>query len=255
MRVGAHTSRCLRRGGADLGKWCAGLVEQFVGSIAFQPLLEQLEMGGVFRKARQGHLVRTPEAFGLQSVDLLRTGPALGASQHDHWPFRSRHQRYGTMARCVLDRSDAIQRVVEHGRHQLMHNGRIVSLNEQRFIAIANEQRAQFVFGNAGQDGRIGDLVAVQMQDRQHSAVARRVEKLVRVPRGGKRPGFGFAVTDDAGDDKVRIVESGAIGMGKRVTQLAALVNRAGHIGRDMARNPTRKGELPEQLAHALLVQ
>ena len=74
------------------------------------------------------------------------------------------------------------------------------------------------------------------------------------MPGGGQRPGLGFAIADDAGDDQVGIVEGGAIGMRQRIAEFATLMDGAGHVGCGMARNSARKRELPEQLAHALLV-
>jgi len=59
----------------------------------------------------------------------------------------------------------------------------------------------EVAFGDAGQDGGIGDLVAVEVEDGQDSAVGFGIEKFVGVPRGGQRPGFGFAVADDASND------------------------------------------------------
>ena len=209
MRVGAHAPRALRRRGEDRLDRSAVGVKQLFGPVAFQPVLQQLEMRRVFRKARKRNLVRAPEPFGLQPVDLFGSGPALRAAQDDHRPFWSRRRcMRDPAARRMLDRADAIDRIVEHDCHPLMHQRRIVALDEQWLIAIADEKRAQFVVGNAGQDRRIGDLVAVEMQDRQNRAIARRVEELVGMPGSGKRPGFGLPVADDAGDDKVRIVES-----------------------------------------------
>ena len=78
------------------------------------------------------------------------------------------------------------------------------------------------------------------MQDRQHGAVAHRVEELVRVPAGGERAGFRFAIAHDAGDEQVGIVERRAEGVGQRVAQLAAFVDRAGRLRRDVARECRR---------------
>ncbi|HEV7137710.1 MAG TPA: hypothetical protein VGN43_13820, partial [Steroidobacteraceae bacterium] len=64
------------------------------------------------------------------------------------------------------------------------------------------------------------------MQDRQHRAVAGRIEELVRVPAGGERPGLGLAVADHAGDQQIRVVEGSAEGVRQRIPELAALVNR-----------------------------
>ncbi len=100
---------------------------------------------------------------------------------------------------------------------------------------------------DAGQDGRVVDLVAVEMQDRQHGPVVDRVEKLVGLPRGRQGAGFRFAVADDAGDDQAGVVEGGPEGMAERVPQLAALVNRPRRRRRNMAGNPAGERELCEQ--------
>ena len=60
---------------------------------------------------------------------------------------------------------------------------------------------------DARQDGRIADLVAIEVQDRQHGSVGDWVEKLVGLPRGGQGPCFRFTVADDAGDNQTGIVE------------------------------------------------
>src|SRR4028118_1524234 len=78
--------------------------------------------------------------------------------------------------------------------------------------------------GAARQRRGVGDLVAVELQDRDDGAVPRRVDQLVDVPAGGERAGLGLAVADDAEDGEVGVVESGAIGVQQRVAELAALV-------------------------------
>src|SRR5580693_7440652 len=94
------------------------------------------------------------------------------------------------------------------------------------------------------QHGRIGDFIAVEVEDRQHGAVAHRIQKLVGMPARRKRPRLRFAVTDDRGYDEVRIVKGGAKGVRKRVTKLAAFVDRTRRLRSHMARNPARKREL-----------
>ena len=85
------------------------------------------------------------------------------------------------------------------------------------------------------------------MQDRQHAAVAGRVEELVAVPAGGQRPGLRFAVADDAGDDQVRIVERGPVGVAQRVAEFAAFVDAAGRLRGDVAGDAAGEAELLEQ--------
>ena len=45
------------------------------------------------------------------------------------------------------------------------------------------------------------------MQNRQHRAVARRIEELVRMPTRRERARLGLTVADDAADHEVGIVE------------------------------------------------
>jgi hypothetical protein len=64
----------------------------------------------------------------------------------------------------------------------------LVALDEVRRPAVAAQQLFQFLAGDAGEDGRVGNLVAVEMQDRQHRAVGGRIEKLVGMPAVASGP-------------------------------------------------------------------
>jgi len=120
----------------------------------------------------------------------------------------------------------------------------------QKNVAVAFQQRAQLALGDPGQHCRVGDLVAVEVQDRQHGAVGHRVEELVGVPGSGECAGLGLPVADHAGHQETRVVHGGAVGVGQRVTQLAALVQGAGRLGSGMAGDAAGEGELPEQPTH-----
>ena len=133
-------------------------------------------------------------------------------------------------------------------------SGGIVAGDEIRVPTAAGEERGELVVGNARQDRGIGDLVAVEVQDREHRAVAHRVEELVGVPTRRQRPRLGLTVADDARDDEIRIVERGTERVAQRVAELAAFVHGARRLGRNVARDATGKGELPEQREHALRV-
>ena len=173
------------------------------------------------------HLVGAPVALALLAVDLLRAGPALGRAQHDHRPARP--LRDAVRARASrLDPLDLGDDRVERRGHLLVHRRR--ARRPRRSTARSRSPRSSFSSSSsrdAREEAGVGDLVAVQVQDRQHRAVARRVEELVRVPAGGERAGLGLAVADDAGDDQVGVVERGAVGVRQRVAELAALVDRA----------------------------
>jgi hypothetical protein len=89
--------------------------------------------------------------------------------------------------------------------------------------------------------------VAVEVQHRQHGAVAHRVEELVDVPAGGQRAGFRFAVAHAGQGDQLRVVEHRAAGVGEHVAQLTALVDRAGGLRGAVAADVAGKGELLEE--------
>src|SRR5205823_1585286 len=79
-------------------------------------------------------------------------------------------------------------------------------------------------------------------------------EEFVAVPARGQRPGFGFAVADDAGDDEIGIIESRSVGVGKGVAKLAAFMNGAGRLRRHVAGDAPRERELSEEAFEAFFI-
>ena len=198
------------------------------------------------------HLVRAPVALLLLAVDLLGTGPALRRAHHNHRPDRALGK--SILPRVGLDVANLAERRFKRRRHELMHRTRLMPLDEMGLISVAAKQQFKLLMADARQHRRIGDLVAVEVQDRQHGAVTDRIEELVRMPARGHGPRFRFAIAHHRGDDEVGIVEGRAIGVRERIAKLAALVDRAWRLGRDMARNPAGKRELSEEPLHALHV-
>ena len=129
----------------------------------------------------------------------------------------------------------------------------LVAFHEVGHVPVALKELGELVTADAGEDRGVGDLPAVEVQDRQHRSVVRRVEELVGVPARRERAGLRFPVSDDARDEQIGIVEGGAEGVRKRVAELPALVDRAWSLGRDVARDPARERELAEQLPQAVL--
>ena len=141
-----------------------------------------------------------------------------------------------------------LDRLVHGGGHELMHLFRLVAFHKVGRPAAAAQELLQFLMLDAGQDGRIADLVSIEVQDRQHGSVGNGIEELVGLPRGRQRACFRFAVAHNAGDDHTGIVERRPESMADRVTQFAAFVNRPRRGGRNMAGNPAGERELREQL-------
>lgn len=52
---------------------------------------------------------------------------------------------------------------------------------------------------------RAGNLIAIEMQDRQHGAVAGRIDEVDAFPAAGQRPGLCLTVADNRGDEKIRL--------------------------------------------------
>ncbi len=108
--------------------------------------------------------------------------------------------------------------------------------------------------GNAGQHGRVGNLVPVEMQDRQHRAVGHGIEELVGMPRRRQRPGLGLAVADDTRHDQIGIIKHRAERMADGITQLTALVNGPGRFGRSVTGNAAGKRELDKKFSQPCFI-
>ena len=262
VRVRARTHPVLPARGqvAELGSEGAVVVEELLRPVAAHPLLELGEVRGIGTYAGQRHLVRPERALDAHAVDLAGTGPALRRPQHDHrpaWPLAGAAAGAtagAAVARLVLDRDDAGVREVEGGRQLLVDLGRVVAGHDVRRVAVALQEAQKFGLGDPREDRRTGDLVAVQVQDREHGTIAGGIEELVRVPARGERPGLGLAVTDDAARQQVGVVEDRAVRVDECVPEFAALVDRAGRLRRDVARYPAGERELPEEPAQPLRV-
>src|SRR3984885_5716707 len=131
----------------------------------------------------------------------------------------------------ALDLADGF---FDRRRHLPVHLFRLFALDKQRRPATPTEELIQFLVLDAGEDCRVADLEAVEVQDWQNRSVRHRVEEFVGLPGSGQGPGFGFAIADDAGDNEPRVVECGAKRVAQRISEFAALVDGPGSRWRDM---------------------
>jgi len=116
---------------------------------------------------------------------------------------------------------------LDRRRHPPVHIFRLFAFDEKGRPTAPAEELFQFLVLNAGENCRIADLEAVQVQDRQNRAVRDRIEKFVGLPGSCQGARFGLAVANDAGHYQPRIVERGAEGVAQRISKFSALVNRA----------------------------
>src|SRR5262245_10166414 len=106
-----------------------------------------------------------------------------------------------------------------------MHGFRLVSFYKIGLVSISREKSNQFVVAEATEDGRVRDLIAVQVKDGKRGPVPRGIQKLVGMPTCGQRPRLALAVADHAAGQQVGIVEDRAVGMRKGVAEFPALVD------------------------------
>jgi hypothetical protein len=88
---------------------------------------------------------------------------------------------------------------IESCGEKLVDDFGIVAFNEFWRVAEALVERDELLVARASCDRGAGYFVAIQMQDRQHGSVARRIQELDSLPASFERAGLGFAVADDAG--------------------------------------------------------
>jgi hypothetical protein len=183
---------------------------------------------------------------GLQNEGTFRAHQVpLSISAHSPQHLRPARPRGLPVRACILlDLPDLFHGSVERRGHGLVHEMRLVPLDEPGRPTTAPKELLQLLARDPGEDGEVRNLTAVEMQDRQYGTVGDRVQELVGMPRRCEWAGFRFAIADHASDDQLRVVECGTERVAERVSELPALVDRARTLRRRMARNPTRKREL-----------
>jgi hypothetical protein len=87
-----------------------------------------------------------------------------------------------------LDGPDLGENRIEGCRHLLVHGRRLLALDEVGLVAVALEQALQLLVADPCKHRRVGDLVAVEVQDRQDDAVPHRVEKLLECQEVASAP-------------------------------------------------------------------
>ena len=113
--------------------------------------------------------------------------------------------------------------------------------------AVTAEQALHFLVADASQQGRVVDLVSVEVKNRKDCAIANGVQELADVPGGRQRARFRFPVSDYSRDDQVGVVEGSAAGMREHVPEFASFMDRAWCFGSAVAADAARERELPEE--------
>src|SRR5580700_1869611 len=120
-------------------------------------------MFGTFHGNGQGDLMGAECALDLQSVDDRGSGPALRRVENDQWPTRA--HRLPVLSCRALNLPDLLHGLVKCRGHCLVHEVRFVTLYEERRPTAAAQELFQLLAADAGEDGWVGNLVAVEVQD------------------------------------------------------------------------------------------
>src|SRR5215469_6803240 len=169
------------------------LIEKLLGLITAHPGFQYLQVTGIGGDVRQRDLVRSPEAFQIMSIHFSRGRPTLRATKNNHrpaWP----ESLSGTPC-LLLEFADLQDTLFQRRSHRLVHTVRVTPFHKIRCVPVADEQRLQLLMADAGQEGRVIDLVAIEVQDLQHRPVRNRIEELVTVPASSEGTGLRLAVT------------------------------------------------------------
>ncbi|SHV88520.1 Uncharacterised protein [Mycobacteroides abscessus subsp. abscessus] len=65
----------------------------------------------------------------------------------------------------LLDMRDPVEGPITCRGQLLVHLGGIVADDYSRVMTVSGQKRREILFGDAGQYRRVGDLVAIEMQD------------------------------------------------------------------------------------------
>ena len=189
----------------------------------------------ILRRLRQRHLMCSKCPFDLFPIHHLRPRPSLGRIEHYHRPAGP----LGALPR--LDLPNLLHNPIQRARHHLMHPRRLISLDKIRIPPIPAHQLLQLLLRNPRQHRRIGDLITIEMQNRQHHPIALRIQKLIRMPRRRQRPRLRLAITHHARRNQIRIIHHRPKRVTQRISQLTPLMNRPRRLRRNMTRNSTWK--------------
>ena len=115
------------------------------------------------------NLMSTEGAFNLLSINYLWSCPSLWCTKNDHWPL---------MSCCIiiftgilLDCLDLVHCLIKSICHLSVHFHRITAFYEIWLPTTSIKEVLYFLMSVTCEDGRIADLISVQMKDWKNGTI------------------------------------------------------------------------------------
>ena len=168
VRIAADPCVSLRGEFFEFRDQAAVFIEQLFRMIALEPFYQNVQM--LFLIHHDRNLVGQEVAFDPLSVHDLRAGPAFGSPKNDHRPYRT-----GVVIvfpGMLLDFLNPFDDLVHGLSHAPVHRHGIIAFHKVGLPAAAMEEVYDFLVAHTRKDRRIGDLIAVQMQNGKNRTVS-----------------------------------------------------------------------------------
>jgi hypothetical protein len=138
--------------------------------------------------------------------------------------------------------------------HCLVHALHITSLNKVWGPAIPEEELLELLVTDSCEDGRIVDLVSVEVEYWEDGTISDRIEEFGAVPTSSKRTRLSLSISNHCQRDQIGVIKDRSEGVRNRVTKLSSLVNATWGLGSRVTTNSTGERKLLEEPLQAFLV-
>src|SRR6266849_5383384 len=142
MRIHTHTAIAFWRKFSQLRLELSVSVKKFFSLVTPHPVFQDFQMSRLGKEISDWDLVGAKGSFNLLAIHHFWAGPALGTTQDDDGPTRTLSGMLN--ARLALNLRNLIGHGIHGGGHDLVHDLRIFTFDEVRFVSVANKHVSQF---------------------------------------------------------------------------------------------------------------
>jgi hypothetical protein len=125
----------------------------------------------------------------------------------------------------IFDQRNSVSAVIQSTGHGLVNQPRIATFDNDWLVPITDEESPELRFRNAIQDGWVGDLEPILVQDGQYNSICLWIKKLVAVPRSCKGSCFSLSVANDTCNNQIWFIHDRTKSAGQGVARLTTLMH------------------------------